>query len=104
MVNDSRVIPDADVAYGYAESAWGAREAEGAFPGVLALLDLAGVSRETFGTYWLLSGLMARHSSRHSLNPIVMSPSPAASKMARCSSVSGLRNQSVSVRHGLGIH
>jgi hypothetical protein len=63
-------------------------EEDGAFPGDF-LGDLGlGVSRETLPQKLALMGLIDTHSDRHSLNPTVRSPSPAASRIARCSSVS----------------
>jgi len=77
----------------------GASGSDGASSGYLGL----SVSRETFGTKRPFSGLIDRQSSRHSLNPTVMSPSPADRRISRCSSVSCLRKALVSVRHGLPI-
>lgn len=76
---------------------------DGAFPGYFPGYLLLCVSRGTFVTYCPFSGCIDRQSSRHSLNPIVMSPSPADRRIARCSSVSILRKALVSVRHGLPI-
>ena len=65
-------------------------EEDGAFPGDF-LGDLGlGVSRETFEAKRPLSGWIDRHNSRHSLNPTVMSPSPASSRISLCSGVIGL--------------
>jgi hypothetical protein len=81
----------------------GSGEADGAFLGVLTLLALADVSRETLGKKRGASGWIDRHNSRHSLNPMLRSPSPADSSISRCSGVSVRLKTRVSCLHGLGI-
>ncbi len=69
-----------------------AGDEDGAFPGdfMVDLRCILGLSvpRETLPQKLALMGLIDTHSDRHSLNPTVRSPSPAASRIARCSSVS----------------
>lgn len=73
------------------------------FSGYLLFLFRLIVSRGTLRIKLAFSPWIEAHSAKHSLKPIVVSPSPAASRIFLCSSDNSRRNTRTFWVHGLGI-
>ena len=79
------------------------RGSDAPFSGYLLFLFLLIVSRGTLRIKLAFSPWIEAHSARHSLKPIVVSPSPAASRIFLCSSDNSRLNTRTFWVHGLGI-